>query len=43
MLLFCEFELKEGDTHNGEVSKYWLNLPSTQDMIKAVLHLLKNS
>lgn len=43
MLHFCEFKLKKGDTNNGEIEKYLLNLPSTQDMIKAVLHLLKNS
>lgn len=43
MLLLCEFKLKRRDTYNGEVSKYWLNPPSAQDMIKAVLYILKNS
>lgn len=41
MLLFCEFKLKREGMHNGEVSKYWLNLPSTQDI--AVLHHFNNS
>lgn len=39
MLLFCKLKLRKRDMHNGKVSKDWLNLPSTQDMVKAVLHL----